>query len=96
MAFERRSDLGRLTREVLPKEYVYDVDLYTGKPTLAVRTCKSCLFTLDPNMFYVEGRGKAKRKYQLRSVCINCWDVAKGKNIRSINTSVSATLDIFL
>lgn len=96
MAFEKRSNLGRLTREVLPKEHVYDVDLFSGKPTLAVRTCKSCLLTLDPNMFYVEGKGKAKRKHQLRSICINCWDIAKGKNIRSIDKDESATLDDFL
>lgn len=85
----------RVFRKVLPAEELYTVDLETGRQVKKMVYCqyhKRMEWIAD---FYLESSNKRRHSNDVRSMCIEGWDITFGKT-KIEDKKVTATLMDFI
>jgi len=75
---KRKDQIARVDRTVLPKNEIYTTDLWGNRVTKVV-WCRYHKRYEDIRLFYKESSSKAKHENQVRSMCIEAWDLTNGK-----------------
>lgn len=77
----RRKDVAfpRVSRKVLPAEELYTIDIETGRPTKKMVFCEFHRRMEWVADFYLESQAKSKHAHDIRSMCIEAWDLTEGK-----------------
>jgi len=69
----------RVTRQVLPKEDLYTIDIETGAPVKMMVFCSYHKCYEWIGNFYKESKPKSKHSSDVRAMCIEGWDRTEGK-----------------
>lgn len=100
----KRSDVAfpRVFREVLPPEELYTFDIEEGRRIKKLVFCEFHRRWEWIADFYLESKPRAKHPYDVRSMCIEAWDLTEGKlfwdnpTIKRPKAEPSATLLHFI
>jgi RNase P subunit RPR2 len=76
MKFDRKFRTGVVWRQTIKEKMINTVFL---TKTVDVKFCKCCQTFLPKTDFYFESKSNSKYPEQLRNICINCYDIAKGR-----------------
>lgn len=90
---KRKNQIARVDRRVLPKSEIYTTDLW-GNRVAKVVWCSHHRRYEDIRLFYTESSSKAKHENQVRSMCIEAWELTNGKT--NWHESKSASLIEFI
>jgi hypothetical protein len=75
---KRKDQIARVDRRVLPKSEIYTTDLW-GNRVVKTVWCEHHRRYEDIRLFYMESSAKAKHENEVRSMCIEAWELTNGK-----------------